>query len=159
MLIAVAGCVDSESQQIDAVKGRFLRQEALPEDTVAFSRVKKDVTESETGEVSGVVLRGRINAGELPPWEENAAAFVLTDSTGHDGDEEHDPHTCPFCSRNIRDYLARVVFADEQGQIINIDSRKLFGLRENQTVAVRGTISLPESDILLVKATDLYVTP
>jgi hypothetical protein len=104
-----------------------------------------------------VVVRGRINAGESPPWESGKSAFVITDAAGHDGDESHNPHTCPFCSRNIQDLLVRVEFTDKSGQLIPLDARELLNVTEFQLVVVEGMGMINESDILVLNATQIYV--
>ena len=104
-----------------------------------------------------VVIRGRIHAGDLPPWENGKAAFVLTDATGHEGeDDDHDPHTCPFCSRNINDYLAKVTF-EQDGNIVDIDSRDLFKVAEKQLVIIKGQARIDTDDLLSVTADGIYV--
>lgn len=109
------------------------------------------------GSIEEFVLLGRINAGDAPPWERGKAAFLLTDATGSHGDPDHNPFECPFCSRNIQDFTARVEFRDESGELVPVDSRELFDVSEDQVVLVRGTGSIDASDMLIVRATGIFV--
>lgn len=152
------GCGDAAaSREAIAARKQFVLT-AQPPDEMAVSKVRKALSEGEGPEEIEVVLRGRIHAGEMPPWERGKAAFVLTDATGHEGEDDHDPHTCPFCSRHIRDYVANIMFSDETG-LIEIDSRDLFGVQEKQLVYIRGTASIDEDDMLQIDANGIYVVP
>ena len=158
-LLFAAGCVDPVDPRIEAIRKQFLLT-SVPEGETSVSKIRKTLLEPEddaevVNEVS-VVIRGRIHAGDLPPWETGKTAFVLTDATGHDGDEEHDPHTCPFCSRNIKDYLVKVSFRDDAGNLIDIDSREVFGVTEKQLVIITGRASIDDDGLLKVDATGLH---
>ncbi len=102
-----------------------------------------------------VVIRGRIHNGKLPPWETGKTAFMLTDATGHSGEADHDPHTCPFCSRNIEDYVAEIGFRDKDRKLYEIDSRDAFGVKQGQLLLIKGTARMGD-DILKVEATGMY---
>lgn len=140
-----------------------------PEDAESTS-AEPEVTDAEPAEAESesaqpadakkqvdVVIKGRIDAGDTTPWADGLAAFVITDATGHDGEADHNPHTCPFCSRNIKDYLAKVSFVNESDQLIEIDSRKLFDVREKQLVYITGTGTVDQDGLLNVTATGLYI--
>jgi hypothetical protein len=69
-------------------------------------------------------------------------------------------HSCAFCqslaAKNAH-AAAIVNLVDQQGEIMRIDSRELLGLKENQTVAVRGTAKLLGGRLLVIDATGIYV--
>lgn len=152
----LCGCGDSVDADVLAMRNKLVLTQ-MPADEQSVSRIRAALSEDGVGSVD-VVIRGRIHAGDLPPWEDGKAAFVLTDATGHEGEEDHDPHTCPFCSRNINDYLAMVVFSDS-GTDINIDSRELFEVKEKQLVLVRGKAKIGGDDLLQVDANGIYIVP
>jgi hypothetical protein len=156
MLLAVAGCGESVDPKIQALRDRLIVTTA-PEGEASFKSFRK-ILEADDGpaEVS-VVLRGRIHAGDIPPWEPGKAAFAFTDATGHDGEDDHDPHTCPFCSRNIKDYLADVYFRSADGNVIDVDSRELFEVKEKQIVVVEGVAEIGPDHRLVVNASRIYV--
>ena len=47
-------------------------------------------------------------------------------------------------------------FVDEKGEIIRIDARELLGLKENQTVVVRGKAKLLGGAMLVIDADGVY---
>ncbi|MEZ6127102.1 MAG: hypothetical protein R3C59_00305 [Planctomycetaceae bacterium] len=121
------------------------------------ANVEGKTADVERSDQVDVVIKGRIHAGDASPWADGMAAFVLTDATGHDGESDHDPHTCPFCSRRINDYLAKVSFLNDAGELIEIDSRKLFDVTDRQLVYVTGTGRIDDDGLLNVTATGLYL--
>lgn len=159
LLLAAAGCGESTDPLIAKLQKQFLLA-TEPPDARTVSSIRKEFLEPadpDTPPTSiDVVIRGRVNAGELPPWESGKTAFVLTDATGHSEGNAHDPHACPFCSRNIEDYLVQVSFRDESGELFEIDSRKAFGLKELQLLAIKGRAVL-EDDVLKIDATGLHI--
>lgn len=158
-LLLVAGCGEPTDPRIAQLQKQFLLTTA-PEGARTVSSIRKELLPTEDSptppESIDVVIRGRINAGKLPPWESGKTAFVLTDATGHKEGDSHDPHECPFCSRTIEDYLVQVSFRDESGELFEIDSRQAFGLQEQQLLVVQGQARL-EDDTLLVDATGLHI--
>ena len=155
-LLTVSGCTDSVSADARAARQKYLA-EKMPTGEVAVSSIREKMKAGELSAGTPFVVRARINAGEMPPWGTGTASFVITDATGHDGDEEHNPHACPFCSRNIQESMAQVHFLDESGTLINSDSRELFDLIENQLVIIQGTGRIDESDVLVIDAQQMYV--
>lgn len=150
--VLFSGC-DDAPEMTDTVDVELLQQqlisESLLEDEQMVSEIREQLAAEGVEEID-VVVKGRINAGkEDSPWEPDKAAFVLTDAIGHEGEQDHDPHTCPFCSRNINDYLVMVSFLDDDGQLIDIDSRKLFNLTDNQLIYVKGTARIDADDNLM----------
>lgn len=156
----IYGCDDvpDESALIDT---NVLQQELISQSVLAdeqmVSEVRKQLQAEDVTTVE-VVFKGRIDAGkEGSPWEPGKAAFVLTDAIGHEGESDHDPHECPFCSRNINDYLVMVSFLDDESQLIEVDSQELFGVSEKQMVFVAGTARIdPDDNLVYLDATKIY---
>lgn len=156
--LVMAGCSTPVDPRIAELQKKFVLPNP-PDGERTVSSVRKLFLEPEDPasvptEVE-VVIRGRIHNGKLPPWESGKTAFMLTDATGHSGESDHDPHTCPFCSRHIEDYMAEISFRDESGKLHEIDSREAFGLKEGQLLLIEGTARL-EDDILKVDASGLH---
>lgn len=156
LVSGISGCTNTANSQTLALQAR-LTTDTPPAGEVSVSSVRKLLKADDAPESTDVVVRGRLNAGESPPWQPGEASFVLTDATGHDGDDDHDPHTCPFCSRSIKDYLAKVMFLDESGKPLTVDTRELFSVKENQLVIVSGKASLNEDDMLVIEGTSIYI--
>ncbi|MEJ7593465.1 MAG: hypothetical protein WKF77_18135 [Planctomycetaceae bacterium] len=119
--------------------------------------IRKDLKSGELKADTMFVVRARINAGDFPPFAEGKAAFIVTDATGHDGDESHDPHECPFCKRDIKNVMARVEFADDTSQMISIDSRELFNVKEFDLLVIEGTGHFDADDMLVIDVKKLFV--
>lgn len=159
MLVAVtllSGCGESLDPKIAALRDKALSTTAL-EGLKPIPDVRKALKSDELKVNSKFVVRARINAGDFPPFVDGMAAFVITDATGHDGDESHNPHECPFCKRDINNVIAQVQFVDDAGTMIQKDARELFGLKEFDLVEVEGTGSFDDADMLMIKASRIYV--
>lgn len=91
---------------------------------------------------------------------------------GHDHDHDHDHahdhahdhshedgHNCPFCERAKpgTKSLAIVQFVDEKGEVLPIDARELFNLKEKQTVVVQGLAMIDALGNLVISATGIFV--
>jgi len=176
LLVLASGCGDVVDPQVQAAREKLLLQSA-PTGETSVSKILTLLTplETEQGETNegetatdadgqevseqvDVVIKGRIYAGDASPWADGMAAFVLTDATGHEGESDHDPHTCPFCSRKINDYLAKISFLNDAGELIEIDSRKLFDVKDKQLVFVKGTGRIDDDGLLNVTADGLYLS-
>ena len=155
-LSLISGCGESVNAEIRQLRQQLLTETA-PTGELSISDIRARLKSEELAAGSEVTVRVRINAGELPPWETGKAAFIVTDAMGHDGDENNDPHECPFCSRDIQDNLAQVRFLDPNGTIINTDARELFDVTEFQLVVIKGKASLDDSDMLLLDAGLMFV--
>lgn len=109
-----------------------------------------------------LVVTGRIAAGATEPWVPGKAAFVISElppeEESHSHGADHDPDSCPFCKhRASKAPLALVQFLDDQGQVVDIDARKLFGVKKNQVVVIRGEVEVDERGAMTVKAESMYV--
>lgn len=109
-----------------------------------------------------VVVVGRITAGGSEPWVTGKAAFVITElppeDDSHSHEAGHDPDSCPFCKhRASKAPMAVVQFLDDEGNVLPIDARKLFGLKKNQVVVIRGHVEIDSFGAMLVKAENMYV--
>lgn len=114
---------------------------------------------------SEVVLVGQIGGVQAQsPWSEGQASFMIVDPSvmaeieGHDHAHCQDSG-CAFCAKtedNIQS-LALVQFLDDSGQVLRVDARRLFDLKEKQTVVVRGRASVHKLGFLVVAADGLYV--
>lgn len=158
LTLMLAGCSDAIDPRVASLRDKLMLKSSPGVET-AVSKFRSTLKEEGAEEQMNVIIKGRITAGDMPPFEPGKAAFVLTDATGHEGEEDHDPHTCPFCSRNIKDYLAKVRFLDADGKLIDVDSRELFDVKEKQMVMIQGSASIDQDDMLDVTATEIYVLP
>jgi hypothetical protein len=110
-----------------------------------------------------VVVVGRIG-GDVNPWVEGRAAFTIVDpSLVPCNEKPGDSCTTPwdYCCDTDRlpKSKATVKFVDEQGKTLTTDARKLLGLKELQTVVVRGKAKRDDAGNLTVVASGLFVQP
>lgn len=158
MVMLVNGCGKPPGGEFADVRAGLLVQTA-PAGARPISEIN---TGREAGDLkvgSEVVVRARINAGEMTPWTQDQAAFIVTDATGHDGSEEHDPHQCPFCRRDIRDHIALVRCTGDDGQLVPMDARQLLGVAKGELLVVQGTIADIEAEELAINAQQIHVVP
>ena len=154
--LITAGCGDATSPRVLALRSQLLVASA-PEKERPVPDIRKNLKSGALKADTRFVVRARINAGDFPPFAEGKAAFIVTDATGHDGDESHDPHECPFCKRDIKSVIARVEFADDTSKMIDIDARELFNVKEFDLLVIEGTGRFDEDDMLVIDAKKLYV--
>ena len=101
---------------------------------------------------------GRIFAGDFEPWENGQASFLISELPEQGHGAEHDADNCPFCKRKAAQApKAMVRFSDEAGSTLAIDARKLFDLKTQDVVVVRGTATMAELNTLIIDATSLHV--
>jgi hypothetical protein len=148
----LAGCGQtSNDAQFASHRAKFLLA-AEPSGALAISAARKEKTKGHP-----VTLVGRIGGTE-DPWTEGRAAFVITDAVAAPAGHGDDCKDCPFCSKK-RDAstLAVVQFVDEQGQILPIDARQLFGIAADQTVVVEGQVEHNDLGMMVVSAKGMFV--
>lgn len=153
--VCIIGC-SSEDPAIVAARARYL-VDAPPAGEQPIPEVHKGLNDSTLQPDATVTVRARINAGDFPPFADGLAAFVVTDATNQDGDENHNPHECPFCKRDIEVQMARVQFIDESGKTLKIDARQTFNLKEFDLIVVQGTAKFDEDKSLVITAQKLFV--
>lgn len=158
---ALSGCGESLSPEMLAIRSRLLTKDLTSasttrqEEPIMTIREQLKSGQKKAGDV--VLVRARVNAGDMSPFAEGLASVTLTDATGHDGDESHNPHECPFCKRDILEMMAILEFRGSDGQIIPEDTRKLLDLREFDLVLVEGTLSTADDGMLRIQGSRLEV--
>jgi len=110
-----------------------------------------------------VTLSGRIWAGDLEPWNEGEASFVLAELPADGHGVGHDADNCPFCKRKAAKMPTLIVkFIDEESKTIPIDARRLFGVAKGQHVVVHGTpvaSELAEFNTIILLADQIQLEP
>ena len=156
-----AGCNrDSaiDSQQITTARSNFV----LAEEPTGVEGVL-DVQESYQ-QPRTTVMVGRIGGVEHT-WASGKASFVLSDPTVFQtvDNSKHDCQegSCKFCAREAASKLtegrALIRFLGADGGVVPIDARKLFDIREQQTVVVKGRVEVNPLGLLVVSADGIYV--
>jgi hypothetical protein len=134
----------------------------LPEEPSGAKGVTQARKEARDGDE--VVVVGRIG-GDAKPWIEGRAGFWIVDPAVKSCKETEDD-ACPtpwdYCcipKDELVKAMATVKVVDDQGQTIKEDARKLLGLKELQTVVVRGKAKRDAEGNLTVLADGIYRRP
>jgi hypothetical protein len=164
-LSSLGGCQRSEDPAVLAHRRQYLLT-SEPPGAVSVAAARAAAAQQS----QPMVLAGRVGATAGATWDPGKAAFVISDaaapastaadpaSHSHAGGELHD--NCPFCqAKRARqpDPVALVQVLDESGAVLPIDARRLFGLREQQPVVVRGTAQIDGLGNLVVAADGIYL--
>ena len=128
---------------------------------------------AEATEPQEVVMVGHIGGLANPwantqpefPFSKTKAIFYLADpqaivANAESGHAHAPGEECAFCAANAEDQadmLAVVQFVDKNGNVLPVDVRQLFKVKENDMVVVRGKAHVTAGRILVINAEGLYV--
>lgn len=108
-----------------------------------------------------ITMVGRIG-GDVKPWIEKSAAFFLVDTSLKPCNETHDDgcktpwdYCCDAGDLPANKALVKVV--NTNGEPIAVDARHLLGVKELQTVVVRGVAKRDEAGNLTLLADGVFV--
>jgi hypothetical protein len=152
--VLVLGCqpVDPVDPRMQEIRGSLMMDE--PAEAKPLSAVSEGLTAGEE-----VILIGRVFANGLSPFDPGKATFVLSElpEEGHSDDPDH-ADNCPFCKRKAAQApKALVQFVDDKGDVLAVDAKKLFDLKEKDVVVVRGRGQLHESGMYFVTAQGIAI--
>ncbi len=108
-----------------------------------------------------VTILGRIG-GAQNPWVEGRAAFTIVDpKLDPCGEDEGCPTPWDYCcsTDQLPDNRAMIKFVDAAGDTLEQDARQLLGVKELQTVVVKGKAKRDETGNLTVLASAVFVMP
>lgn len=112
-----------------------------------------------------VVVVGRIG-GDLDPWVKGVAAFTIVDSSIRACSDEvagGEPCSCktPWdycCELNkLKNSMVLVKIVDKKGKVIPHDAKEKFGVKELDTVTVKGKIKRGEDGSMSILASGMFV--
>jgi hypothetical protein len=118
----------------------------------------------QTKDGDAVVIVGRIG-GREDPWGNGQATFSVVDlsllaCTDREGDNCSTPWDyCCVPSEELHAGMAVVKIVDEKGNTVQKSAKELLGVKELQTVVVRGKAQRNDNGNLVVLAAGLYVRP
>ena len=151
------GCgSSSQPAAAPAAQGAAYRLSDEPQGARGVKEVKDDVQDGDE-----VVVVGRIG-GETNPWVEGQAAFLVVDKSlkpCNENDDDACETPWDYCcdTDQLPASKAMVKIVDEHGKTVGSDARKLLGLKELQTVVVRGKAKRDEAGNLTVLANGVFV--
>ena len=134
--------------------------ELLLNEQPANAKPVAEVRESAKDGVDVTIL-GRIG-GSQNPWVDGRAAFTIVDpKLDPCGEDEGCPTPWDYCcsTDQLPDNRAMIKFVDAAGDTLEQDARQLLGVKELQTVVVKGTAKRDETGNLTVLANSVFVMP
>jgi hypothetical protein len=153
-----AAPADKDRQGAEA-SGEKYRLAAEPAGAKGVTAVREQAKDGDE-----VVVVGRIG-GNAKPWVEGRAAFWIVDPSLKSCKETEDDD-CPtpwdYCCTPREDLvkgMATVKVVDDKGQTVATDARQLLGVKELQTVVVRGRAKRDAEGNLTVLASGVYRRP
>lgn len=158
-VVFLAGCSDTApvAEKYDASPYLLTTEPEGAEQVIPARETAKDQAE--------VVVVGRIG-GDLDPWVKGVAAFTIVDSSIRacsDGDENGEPCSCktPWdycCELNkLPNSMVLVKIVDKDSNVIPQDAKENFGVKELDTVTVKGKIKCDENGGMSILASGIYI--
>lgn len=160
LAVVLAGCrqAGSNSQTTEspaAVNPAYLLGER-PADVQPVALARKDATDG--GELAVI---GRIG-GDVNPWVEGRAAFTIVDPKLEPCQPgEGCPTPWDYCcsTDQLPENKALVKIVDAAGDTVEQDAKSLLGVKELQTVVVKGKAKRDEAGNLTVLASGIFIVP
>lgn len=150
--LATTGCGTSAPVARQAVDPKY-QLAAEPADAVEVLDAKDLAKDGEA-----VVVVGRVGGG-VKPWIDGRAAFLLVDTrilpTCKDG--EKCDENCPGCAEAMLQASTMVKFLGSDGKVMPIDARELLGVKEQQTVVIRGVANRDKAGNVSIAAEKIFV--
>lgn len=151
-LATVVGCARSSAEQTASSKNNEYILPTEPTGALDVMDVRENAKDGES-----VLVLGRIGGG-VKPWIDGRAAFLLVDERLVSScDEEQCQDECAECAQELAAATTMVKFVDAQGKVLAVDARQLLGLKEQQTVVVRGTASRDKSGNVSIVANGIHI--
>jgi len=148
----MTGCGSSPPASNQAVDVKYLLADE-PADAIEILDAKDQAKDGEA-----VVVVGRLGGG-VKPWIDGRAAFLLVDTrilpTCQDG--EKCDENCPGCAEAILSASTMVKFLGSDGKVLPVDARDLLGVKEQQTIVVRGVANRDKAGNVSITAEKIFV--
>jgi hypothetical protein len=159
-IVLFAGCSQEKSGTPESAGPDPAGQKFLLAEEPAGAKGVMDARQS-AKDGDEVVVVGRIG-GDKKPFIDGKAAFMVVEPS-FKSCAEREGDNCPtpwdYCCdipEELAKGLATVKFVDEQGKTIGTDARKLLGLKEMNTVVVKGKAKRDQDGNLVVLASGVY---
>jgi hypothetical protein len=158
LAVAFAGCTSKTGESgSDGEASKYLFNER-PANAVEVAEVVKSA-----GDNDEVTIVGRIG-GSRNPWVEDVAAFDIVDpdlTPCNEREGDNCPTPWDYCCdlNDLKTSTAMIKVVDAEGQPVEKDARKLFGVKELQTVVAHGKVQKNEDGRFVVLADRIYIAP
>lgn len=155
VVLAVTGCSQESTTPASSTTGTEFLLNREPGGALEVMAAKKAAKDQEE-----IIVVGRIG-GKVDPWIKDLAAFDLADnSLVACNDIPGDGCETPWdycCDPNVDKGRIQIRVVDDGGKVVKTDARKLLGVKELDTIVVRGTAKVDEAGNLIVLATGVFV--
>jgi hypothetical protein len=134
---------------------RYLLSEE-PDDAIGVIEARESAADGDA-----ITVVGRIG-GTTSPWVNGRAAFTLLDASlvlVADGADSGEGEICTgdCCAAERAHATMLVKILEERGRVLQIDSRRLLGLAENDMVVVRGKATKDKSGNVSLIADAVFI--
>ena len=154
LLVVLTGCSNSEVAE-NSIDAKYVAT-SEPIDAVPVGDLRGSAEDGQP-----VTLVGRIG-GSSEPFVDGLAAFTIVDpKVAYCAEDEGCPTPWDYCctQNDVRDNIATVKVVDESGNTVNVDARKLLGLKELSMVVVTGRAQVDDQGNLTVASNQVFVRP
>lgn len=161
--LVLAGCSQTTTDEIDLASNYDASKFVLDAEPANGQNVI--IARDTFKDQEDVVVIGRVGGG-LNPWVEGRAAFQIVDPSliaCSDETEEGEICSCKtpwdYCCETdkLPGAMALVQFVEEDGSIVKADARKVFDIKELQTVVIKGKAKRDEAGNLTILASGMFV--
>lgn len=159
LLLIVSGCGTSTSSTPlgqPSTQGKAFLLENDPTSFLAVKDARDKAVDQEE-----IIVEGRIG-GEAVPWVKGQAAFLIVDKslkpcneTADDACETPWDYCCDTDQLPSHKIMVKIV--DNSGMTVAEDARSLLGVKELQTVMVKGKAKRDSSGNLTLLATGIFI--
>ncbi|MCO8121027.1 hypothetical protein NHH03_04700 [Stieleria sp. TO1_6] len=167
ILLAVVGGCDSASPTADhsasspatATRAITTTPMVSAEQPDGPTMTPTEIKDSGTDAIA-TVLAGRIDAGDMDPFQPGEMAFMLSEmpDEGHAADDPDHADNCPFCAHRLKNAPKAIVqFRGDDGKVLAGDPRQTLGLQKGDVVYVTGSAQYnPAVNTVIVDAASVF---
>lgn len=112
------------------------------------------------GDAADTVLAGRIDAGDMDPFQPGEIAFIISQlpDEEHASDDPDHEDNCPFCKHLLENAPKAIVqFHAADGSVLSGDARQSLALEKGDVVYVTGSAQFDSAlNTVMVDATGVF---
>ena len=154
--LIIAGCTSKTAPRTAEAQAEQYLMKERPADAQDVADVVKTAQHNDE-----VTLVGRIG-GSTNPWVEDLAAFDIVDphlTPCNERPGDSCPTPWDYCCdlNELKTSTAMIKVVDASGQPVEQDARKLFGVKELQTVVAHGKVQKNDDGRFVVLADRIYI--
>lgn len=112
------------------------------------------------GEAATTVLAGRIDAGDMDPFQPGEVAFMISQlpDEGHGSDDPDHADNCPFCKHRLANAPKAIIqFHAADGSVLSGNARRALSLEKGDVVYITGSAQFnPAVNTVMMSATGVF---